>query len=93
MISKRIEEMLKKYGIEEIDSLNKPFDPNFNEAVEIDESEDVEVDTITKVHQKGFCLEDYVVRAAKVKVTKPAKSAEENSPGKEEEQNQDKNGE
>lgn len=71
MISKRIEEMLQKYGIEEIDSLNKDFDPNFNEAVEIDQSEDVECDTITKVHQKGFRLDDYVIRAAKVKVTKP----------------------
>ncbi len=71
IISKRLEETLQKYGIEEIDSLEKEFDPKFNEAVEIDMSEDVDRDTITMVHQKGFRLDDYVVRSAKVKVTKP----------------------
>ncbi len=71
IISKRIEETLEKYGIEEIDSLNKEFDPKFNEAVEIDMGEDVDSDTITAVYQKGFKLDDYVIRCAKVKVTKP----------------------
>lgn len=70
MISRRIEDVLKKYGIEEINSLGNEFDPNFNEAVEIEESGDVEKDTVTRIHQKGFRLEDYVVRCAKVKVTK-----------------------
>lgn len=73
MISKSIEELLKKYGIEEIDSLNKIFDPNFNEAVEIEESGDVEDEMITRVYQKGFRLDEYLVRAAKVKVSKPMK--------------------
>jgi molecular chaperone GrpE len=73
MISKRLEETLKKYGIKEIDSLNKSFDPNCNEAIEMEDCENVEFDTITKVHQKGFRLDEYVIRPAKVKVTRPKK--------------------
>lgn len=73
MISRQIEDMLKRYGVEEINSLGQAFDPEYNEAVEIDESPDVVKDTITKVYQKGFKLDKYVVRAARVKVTRPAK--------------------
>ncbi len=72
MISQRIEDTLQNYGIVEIDSLNQPFDPMFNEAVEIEVSPNVESDTITKVYQKGFRIEDIVLRCARVRVAKPA---------------------
>jgi molecular chaperone GrpE len=72
MISGRIESTLNKFGITEIDSLNLEFNPNLHEAVEIETGDDVEVDTVTKVHQKGFRIDDLVVRSAKVKVTKPS---------------------
>ncbi|OHD66216.1 MAG: nucleotide exchange factor GrpE [Spirochaetes bacterium RBG_13_51_14] len=71
MISKRIEETMKKYGVVEIDALDQEFDPNFHEAVDTEISDEVEYDTVTKVYQKGFRIEDLVVRSAKVKVTKP----------------------
>ncbi len=79
IISRQIEDMLKRYGVEEIESLNQPFDPEYNEAIEIDESTDVEKDTITKVYQKGFKLDKYVIRAARVKVTRPAKKPDNTS--------------
>jgi len=75
MISRRIEEMLKKYGVKEIESLNTEFDPSANEAVEITESGEVTRDTITKVYQKGFMLDDSVVRAARVRVTRPSRNS------------------
>ncbi len=31
----------------------------------------IETDTVTKVYQKGYKLEDFVIRSAKVKVSKP----------------------
>lgn len=71
MISGRIENTLNKFGITEIESLNLEFDPNYHEAVEIETGDGVEVDTVTKVHQKGFRIDDLIVRSAKVKVTKP----------------------
>ena len=79
MISRRIEDALAKYGIVEIDSLNLPFDPNFNEAVEIEMSADYPVDTVTKVHQKGFRIDDIVLRSARVKVAKAGKPQETTS--------------
>ncbi len=78
MISKQVEDVLKKYGIEEIESLNREFDPALNEAVEIDESAEVERDTITRVYRKGFKMGDSVVRAAKVRVSRPARRVEQN---------------
>ena len=71
MISNRIEETLKKYNVVEIDSLNQEFDPNYHEAVEIEQHGDEERDMVTKVYHKGFRIDDLVVRSAKVKVTKP----------------------
>lgn len=72
IVSKKIEEILNKFGIEEIESENKPFNPSYHEALEIENSADHSEDTVTKVYQKGFRLEDHVVRSAKVRVSKPA---------------------
>ncbi|MCU0848106.1 MAG: nucleotide exchange factor GrpE [Spirochaetes bacterium] len=80
MISKRIEETLGKYGIVEVDSLNREFDPNFNEAVEIEMSPDVDRDTVTKVYLKGFRIDDLNVRSARVRVAKPVKKEEQKPP-------------
>lgn len=77
MISKMIEDVLKKYHIEEIDSISQAFDPVFNEAVEIVTSNEVSVDTVTKVYQKGFRLDDLVLRSAKVRVSRPPSGAGE----------------
>ena len=75
MISKRIIDTLENYGIVEIEALNMPFDPNLHEAIEIEESDqNIKTDTVTKVHQKGFKLDDQVIRTAKVKVAKAVKT-------------------
>ncbi len=76
MISNRIEEALAKYNVNEIQALDCDFDPNFHEAVEIEMREDVTNDVVTKVHQKGFALDEFVIRSAKVRVAKPGKKAE-----------------
>jgi len=81
IIAKRLEESLKKFGISEIESENKAFDPNFHEAIEIENNPDVTTDTVTKVYQRGFRLDEYVVRTAKVKVAKPAPKATEETEG------------
>jgi molecular chaperone GrpE len=84
MISRRIIDTLGNYGIVEIDALNMPFDPNLHEAIEIEESEqNIETDTVTKVHQKGFKLDDQVIRTAKVKVAKAVKNRGEAPDGSE----------
>lgn len=81
LISKRIQDLLNKFGIVEIDAMGKPFDPNFHECVEIEMSGDFQSDTVTKVHQKGFTIDDMVIRTSKVKVTKPSKQEDEKVKG------------
>lgn len=76
LISKSIESLLEKYAITEIESENTPFDPNCHEAVEIDMQEGLDTDTVTKVYQKGYKLDDMVIRTAKVRVSKPAPAAQ-----------------
>lgn len=77
LVSKRIEEILNKYGIEEIDAENRPFNPQYHEALEIESSEAHTEDTVTRVYQKGFKLDEHLVRSAKVRVSKPAPRKEE----------------
>jgi molecular chaperone GrpE len=76
MISKSLEQSLLRHGVEEIEAQNCPFNPVFHEAIEFDVSEDVEYDTVTRVHQKGFKIDAMVIRTAKVKVSKPGKKTE-----------------
>ena len=70
LILKQLLELLKKNNVEEIESLGKPFDPNFHNAVMTEESEDAESGTIIKVFQKGYVLNSKVVRPAMVSVAK-----------------------
>ncbi|MBN1499576.1 MAG: nucleotide exchange factor GrpE [Spirochaetes bacterium] len=79
MISRSIETMLEKYGIEEIESENVAFDPNIHEAIEITTADEVNDDTVTHVYQKGFKFEEFVIRCAKVRVTKPAAAGTANA--------------
>ncbi len=71
LISKSIDSMLAKYGITAIEAQDQSFDPNIHEAVEINMAPDVENDLVTKVYQKGFRMDDFILRTAKVCVTRP----------------------
>jgi molecular chaperone GrpE len=81
MISRNIESALGNNGVTEVESLNAPFNPVFHEAVAFDTSDSVECDTVTKVFQKGFAIDQMVIRTAKVMVTKPEKKGPENGCG------------
>lgn len=69
MIYDQMLDVLKKNGLKEIDCLDKPFDPNFHHAV-ITEDSDKEEGTILEVFQKGYMLNDKVIRPSMVKVAK-----------------------
>jgi len=59
---------LKTEGVEVIDPLHQPFDPNDHQAVMQDEESDLEPNTVTEVLQKGFKLNGRVLIPAMVKV-------------------------
>ncbi len=65
-----LNETLKRYGVEEIDCINKEFDPNTMEAMLIDQDQTKEDNMVLEVLIKGYILKGRVIRAASVKVNK-----------------------
>ena len=70
MIYCNILNVLKKYGVIEIDGFNKPFNPTYHQAVLTEKVEGVESGYVVEVLQKGYILKDKVIRPAMVKVNK-----------------------
>jgi len=68
MIHKQLIDVLKKEGLEVIDTEGKEFDPAYHEAVMQVEAEDVDSGFIVEEIQRGYMMEDKVVRPAMVKV-------------------------
>ena len=68
-IKKQIESLLKSNGVEQIDCLNKPFDPETSEIAEQIEQEGASQMVIEEVHP-GYMLKDKLIRPAKVKIIK-----------------------
>ncbi len=62
----------KKFGIEQVDPLGEPFDPQLHQAMSLQENPNVEPDTVTAVMQKGYTLHGRVIRPAMVMVSKAA---------------------
>ena len=57
---------LAKSGVEQIDPLGEPFDPNVHEALTMVPNPDAEPNSVMDVMQKGYLLNGRLVRAAKV---------------------------
>ena len=69
MIARQLSEVLRKYGVTEIPALGTPFDPQFHEAVMRRRPADVPPGTVLEVFQKGYVLNDRLLRPAMVKVS------------------------
>lgn len=69
MILNQFINLLKKYGVEEIDALGKKFDPKLHHGVSTEES-DEEEDIVVEVFQKGYKLKEKVIRPSMVKISK-----------------------
>ena len=70
MILAHLYELLKEYGVKPIEAEGKIFDPNFHEALIQVVDKDLPEHTIVEELQKGYLLNDRVVRTSKVKVSK-----------------------
>jgi len=70
MILAHLYEMLKEYGVKPIDAKGKLFDPHFHEALMQADNKDVPEHTVVEELQKGYLLNDKVIRTSKVKVSK-----------------------
>jgi len=70
MILAHLYEMLKEYGVKPIASKGKLFDPHYHEALMQVEDKSLPEHTIVEELQKGYLLNDKVIRTSKVKVSK-----------------------
>ena len=60
-------EALKNEKIEAINPINEVFDPNFHMSIQVQDAEEgQEPDTVINVVQKGYKLEDRILRPAMV---------------------------
>lgn len=69
MIAKQLSEVLRRYGLTEVPAEQLPFDPNVHEAVAREETADVAPGIVLAVFQKGYFLNDRLLRPAMVKVS------------------------
>lgn len=70
MIFKQLMGALEKAGVSEIKALGEEFDPNFHNAVMMEETDEFESNKVSGVMQKGYTLNSKVIRPSMVKVAK-----------------------
>lgn len=75
MVLNQLIEVLERSGLECIEALGQPFDPNVHEAVSQIESDDVPKDNVAQEIQRGYKLGGQILRPAKVVVSVGATEA------------------
>jgi molecular chaperone GrpE len=70
MISQQLRKVLAEAGLEELEALGKPFDPNLHEALSQEETSDVPEGQVVQQLRKGYKLRDRLLRPASVVVAK-----------------------
>ena len=68
MISTQLAEVLKKHGLEVIETEGKKFDPNFHQAVMRVQNPELEDEMIAQELQKGYVAKGRVIRPSMVQV-------------------------
>ncbi len=74
LIRRQLVDLWQRHGLTDVDT-NGAFDPNVHEAVATEQTDEVPPNTILEVLQKGYILNDRLVRPAFVKVAIREKEA------------------
>ena len=77
LCNKLLVDLLAREGIEAIDPVGEPFDPNEQQAISIVDNPEMEPNSVSAVVQKGYRLNGRLVRAAMVMVTGSPPGGEE----------------
>jgi molecular chaperone GrpE len=75
---KQLATVMERFGIIEIEAAGQAFDPEFHEAISMQESGEATPDSVLAVVQKGYTLQGRLLRPARVVV---ARAPEEDAPG------------
>ena len=70
LTQKMLEDALEKSGVVSVDPMGEAFDPEFHQAMTMQPSAEAEPGTILAVMQKGYVLNERLIRPAMVIVTK-----------------------
>jgi molecular chaperone GrpE len=70
MVQSQLLDVLRRHGINRMEALGKPFDPNLHQAVMQQPHANVPPNTVVQVLEHGFMLHDRVLRPASVVVSK-----------------------
>jgi molecular chaperone GrpE len=72
LVQKQFSDGMAKFGMKQFSALNKPFDPNFHEAMQQTESNAHEPGYVVLEYQKGYMLGERLLRPSMVVVSSPS---------------------
>jgi len=78
LIHNGLKNVLNKYEIIEINPINEEFNPDYHNAVMVDDNKDVADNIVTEVFQKGYMLKSRIIRPAMVKVNQNTQNIDNN---------------
>ena len=70
MVSIQFKEILKKYDVEELETMGCPFNSSYMEAMMIENNPEIPDEMVTAVLRKGYRYKDHILRYAQVRVNK-----------------------
>ena len=73
LLVKNFEKLLKEEGVEAMNCEGEKFDPYKHEALMVEEHDDLPENTIIEELDKGYYLNNKILRPAKVKISKKSK--------------------
>ena len=76
MVHRQFQDFLRDFGVQEVEALGKPFDPNVHEAVSQEPTAAAEEGAILRVIRRGYRLRERLLRPASVIVAAPAPAPE-----------------
>lgn len=69
-VDRQFRQVLENHNVSRIQSVGLPFDPEFHEALAIEESAEHENDTVVEELEPGYRMGDKVIRPARVRVSR-----------------------
>ncbi|MEN6348522.1 MAG: nucleotide exchange factor GrpE [Syntrophomonas sp.] len=69
MIARSLHEMIKHEGVEAIEAVGRPFDPQFHQPLSVEGSSGHPENTVIEEFQKGYIMHGRVIRPSLVKVS------------------------
>jgi len=75
---KEMIKLFETFNVKPVEADKQPFDPNFHQAVTQEETDELTENTVSKVLQKGYLLNNRLLRPAMVIVSKKIKKNQRN---------------